>query len=191
MFVDIPGVEVTGRTTFLLTNEEGIFDWTEYGFRLTVPPDSLPVGVDQCQLDIIASTAGLYQLPENHYLVSGVFWIRPSIPCLFKQQLSMSIEHCATITSSTKLSFVRTQCSQETRPFVFKPIEIEYCSFSKQEGFVNVNHFSGYGVTGQGADLCSSRKYGAVLYYYPWDRVSFSTNIHLVVLWNTKVHCQV
>ncbi len=79
MHTDLLGVEVMGRTTFVITNSMDQFNWKEYGFGLTVPANSLPAGVDQCQLDIMASTVGKYQFPDNHQLVSGVFWVRPCV----------------------------------------------------------------------------------------------------------------
>ncbi len=184
---------MTGRTTFIITNKADTFPWTEYGFKLTVPPDSLPAGVDQCVLDIIASTAGEYQFPDNHHLVSGVFWIRPSTPGQFKQQLMMEIQHCAKTTSSTKLSFMRAFCSQKTLPYTFEPVNSQYCSFSGQEGLVSVAHFSGYAETVEaieGENSSSIRHYAAILYYLPRE-VSLCTDIHIVVVWNDKTKLQV
>ncbi len=186
---DLPGVEVIGRTTFTVTNAADTFDWTEYGFKLTVPSNSLPAGMDQCQLDILASTAGVYKFPDNHHLVSGVFWVRPSAPGPFRQQLTMEIQHCAKITSFAKLSFVRASCTT-TRPYIFKPLRSQYCSFSEQKGFVFVNHFSAGAVTVERENCPSIRKCCAILYYLERE-VSLCTNIHVVVAWNTKVHQKV
>ncbi len=189
MYTDLPGVEVIGRTTFIVTNAADRFNWTEHGFKLTVPPNSLPAGVDQCQLDIIASTAGDYQFPVDHQLVSGVFWVRPSAPGRFRQQLAMEIQHCAKITSSTKLSFVRASCSQITRPYVFKPFRSRYCFF-EQKGAVFVNHFSGYAETVEGEESPSLRHHCAILYYLGREG-SLCTDIHVVVIWNDKTKLKV
>ncbi|XP_064402405.1 uncharacterized protein LOC135348156 [Halichondria panicea] len=103
---DFPGVEVVARTCVIITNSPQTFHWVGYGFKLTILQGSLPAGVDQCQLEIKASVAGQYQFPDDLQLVSGVFWIHPLPLCRFQQQLTVEIQHCAKITSSTKLSFL-------------------------------------------------------------------------------------
>ncbi len=183
---DLPGVEVTGRTSFIATNLGDILDWREYGFRLTVPADSLPAGVDQCPLDIVASTAGQYQFPDDLQLVSGVFWVRPGVPGRFRQQLTVEIQHCAKMTSSTKLSFVRARCSQESLPYSFRHVEgggsfTEYSSY----GLLKVARFSGLAIAGK---KCV-RNYTARLYYYPLG--DFSARFDIPVSWNDKAHISV
>ncbi len=184
---DLPGVEVTGRTTFIATNLGDIFDWTEYGFRLTVPADSLPAGVDQCPLDIVASTAGLYQFPNDLQLVSGVFWVRPGAPGRFRQQLTVEIQHCANITSSTKLSFVRARCSQESLPYSFKQVEgggsfTEHSSY----GSLKVTHFSGTAAVGKGDVV-----YIASLYYRRPNSPPPTIEIYFTIRKDTELHKKV
>ncbi len=185
---DLPGVDVIGRTTFIVTNAADTFNWTEYGFKLTVPPNSLPAGVDQCQLDIIASTAGDYQFPDDHHLVSGVFWVRPSAPGRFRQQLTMEIQHCAKMTSSTKLSFVRARCSQERLPYRFRQVE-GGDSFPENRwyGSLKVTHFSGLAVVGKGAKI----DYTASFYYLTPDSPPPTIEIYFTICKDTKVHNKV
>ncbi len=173
------------QTTLQLTKSPNTFEWPGHGFKLIIPPDSLPDGADQCQLDIIASTAGQYQFPDHLQLVSSVFWIRPSISGKFRQPLKVEIQHCAIITNSTKLSFVRAQCSQKTLPYEFKQIEErglfpEHCSdlTDRQYGSLEVTHFSGLAVAGENVD----RLYTASLYYLQ------DMNFHIALSWNTSTH---
>ena len=107
MFPDLPGVEVVGRTSVVVTNSGQSFYWSGYGFKLHSPPGSLPSGVDQCVLHIYSSLAGQYQLPDNVVLVSAVFWVRCDPPCRFKQKLTLEIQHCGIINASTKFTFVQ------------------------------------------------------------------------------------
>ncbi len=141
---DLSGVEVVASTCVIVTNSSQTFHWVGYGFKLTIPQGSLPAGVDQCRLDIKASVAGQYQFPKNLQLVSGVFWVRPHPSGRFQQQLKVEIQHCAKMTNSTKLSFVRAQCSQNSLPYTFKQLEghISY-------GCVSVNHFSGTAIVAE------------------------------------------
>ncbi len=148
---ELRGVEVLAHTTITVTNSAQTFHWVGYGFKLTIPQGSLPAGVDQCRLDIVASVAGQYQFPGNLQLVSGVFWIRPLPLCQFQKQLTVEIQHCAKITSSTKLSFVRACCSQKHLPYTFEVVD-SHASFSEHSsyGVLEINHFGGYGNTVEG-----------------------------------------
>ena len=157
------GVEVVASTSVVLTNSLTTFDWSGHGLKLTVPLDSLPAGVDQCRLDIVASTTGQYHFPDTLQLVSGVFWVRPGVPGLFRQVLTVEVQHCAKMSSSTKLSFVRAHCSQENLPYRFKEVEgrgsfTEHSSYSSLE----VTHFSGLAIA---ADSPIDLLYVSSLYY--------------------------
>ena len=184
--VDLRGVEVLARTTITVTNSPQTFDWV-YGFKLTIPQGSLPAGVDLCQLDTVASAAGQYQFPDNLQLVSGVFWIRPLPLCRFQQQLTVEIQHCVKITSSTKLSFVRAHCSQESLPYTFKQLEGRG-SFTKHSsyGLLELNHFSGLAVAGEDVD---DKWYISSLYYQRSDPRTL--DIHFVITWDTCIHIHV
>ena len=166
-------------TSVIVTNSPQTFHWNGYGFKLTIPKGSLPAGVDQCRLDVKASVAGQYQFPDNLQLVSGVFWLRPLPLCRFQHQLTVEIQHCAKMTSSTKLSFVRAHCSQESLPYTFKQLEGRG-SFTKHSsyGCLSVNHFSSFAIAAEGdVDLL----YVASLYYLKADprtvEIHFTINV--------------
>ncbi|XP_064401224.1 uncharacterized protein LOC135347256 isoform X2 [Halichondria panicea] len=180
---NLPGVEVVASTCVIVTNSPQTFHWDGYGFKLTIPQGSLPAGVDQCRLDIKASVAGQYLFPNNLQLVSGVFWIRPLPSGRFQQQLTVEIQHCAKMTSSTKLSFVRAHCSQESLPYTFK--HLEGCgSFTEHSsyGSLELSQFSGLAVTGENVE----RVYTASLYYLGSEL--YSREIHFVVNWDNDIH---
>ncbi len=174
-------------TFVIVTNSPQTFHWVGYGFKLTIPQGSLPAGVDECRLDIKASVAGQYQFPNNLQLVSGVFWILPLPLCQFQQLLTVKIQHCAKMTSSTKLSFVRAHCSQESLPYTFKQLEgrgsfTEHSSY----GSLELNHFSGLAVTGEDGE---PREYIASLYYQQCDLRTLE--IHFVITWDSEAHITV
>ncbi len=127
-----------------------------------------------------------YQFPDNLQLVSGVFWVRSSAPGQFRQQLTVEIQHCAKMTSSTKLSFVRARCPEESLPYRFRQVEgggsfTEHSSY----GSLEVTHFSGLAVTGENVERC----YTASLYYYQLH--DFSVKFHIAVSWNDEAHTSV
>ena len=171
----------------VVTNSAQSFYWSGYGFRLYIPPGSLPPGVDQCTLHIVVSLAGQYQLPDGQELVSAVFWVRLNPPCRFKQKLTVEIHHCAKMTSSTKLTFVRAVCSQKNLPYIFKKLEGRG-SFSEQSsyGCLEVNRFSGFGVAAEG-DV--ERLYIASLYYSYRDPRNIE--IYFTIIWDEKSHITV
>ena len=113
-----------------------------YGFNVHMPQSSLPPGLDQCVLQVWVSFTGQYRLPSGYDLVSPVFWVRANPQCRFAPKLTIEIQHCAKITRSTKLSFVRADCSQESLPYVFKRLEGRG-SFSEQSsyGSLELDHF--------------------------------------------------
>ena len=146
----LPGVEVVGRVTVVVTNSPQSFHWDGYGFILHIPKNSLPAGLTQCTLDVIASLAGQYLLPNNHQMVSPAYWVRPYPFCTFQKPLSLEIQHCAKVTSTTELIFIRAVCTQEKLPYEFSEVK-EKGSFSEQSlfGSLQVYSFSGYGVAGK------------------------------------------
>ncbi len=168
----------------IVTNSPKTFHWVGYGFKLTIPQGSLPAGVDQCRLYIKASVAGQYQFPDNLQLVSGVFWLRPHPSGRFQQQLTVEIQHCAKMISSTKLSFVRAHCSQESLPYTFKQLEgrgsfTEHSSY----GCLSVNHFSSLAIAAEGdIDL----QYVASLYYLKAD--PRTVEIHFTINVDDEIH---
>ncbi len=171
----------------IVTNSPQTFHWVGYGLKLSIPQGSLPAGVDQCRLDIKASVAGQYQFPDNLQLVSGVFWVRPVPLCRLQHQLTVEIHHCAKMTNSTKLSFVRARCSQESLPYTFKQLEGRG-SFSEHSsyGSLELNQFSGLAVTGKDGE---EREYIASLYYQQCDPRTLE--IHFVITWDVEAHITV
>ena len=187
MFPGLPGVEVVGRTSVVVTNSGQSFYWSGYGFKLHSSLGSLPSGVDQCVLHIYASLAGQYQLPDNVVLVSAVFWVRCDPSCQFQQKLTMELQHCAKMTSSTKLTFVRAVCSQESLPYTFKKLEGRG-SFSEKSsyGCLEVDCFSGHGAVAEGQ---VEMAYIASLWYSKADPRNI--DIHFSITWDEECHITV
>ena len=171
-----------------VTNLAQYFYWSGYGFKINIPPSSLPADVEKCVLHIYVSLAGHYQLPDNEMqLVSAIFWVRPDPLCHFRQQLTVEIQHCAKMTSSTKLTFVRAVCSQKSLPYTFTKVKLGSGSFSMMSsyGLLEVNHFSGYAVAGK--DI--QRNYVASLFYRRED--PWKIDIYFVITWDNEAHIKV
>lgn len=182
---ELPGVDVFGETTFVVTNNAEVFRWEECGLELCVHEDALPKGTDKCKISIKASIAGQYQFPEDYSLVSAVFWLRCEPLCKFSKAITMKMEHCIKSESApSKLSFVRTFCIQKELPYTFEKIG---GSFTKADGTIELKGFSGLGVV---AEDPSEREYCARIFYLRQPRVT-SYEIDFVVTWNIKAHHEV
>ncbi len=172
---------------YRLTQSAQTFDWKKYGLKLHIPADSLGNGFQQCQLDIIVSIAGQYKLPENFSPFSAIFWVRTTPPHknIFKKQLTMEMQHCAKITTSTNISFLRADCSRGY-PYQFKAVK-NPGSFSKSSsyGVLQIEHFSGFAIVSDNAD----ELYFASLYN---KQINIrKIEIYFVITKDTKAHFEV
>ena len=186
LLIVLRGVEVVAQTSVVVTNLEQSFNWSGYGFKLHIPQDSLPADVDKCLLHITASVSGQYQFPDYNELVSAVYWIRSDPPCRFKQHLTAELQHCAKVSSSTKLTFVRAICTQEVLPYVFKHLK-GHGSLSNRSsyGSIHLDHFSGLAITGDDIE----RMYAGSLFYLGCG--IHSREIHFVITWDDEPHISV
>jgi hypothetical protein len=158
---------------------------------LNIPEGSLPEGVEQCTIKILASLAGQYEFPEESHLVSGVYWLRCDPKVKFVKSISLEIQHCAKAEAVSKLSFVRAVCTQEKLPYTFKRLNPVLSGSSSSYGLTTLQHFSGLAITQEGSQ---DREYNAQLYYQkpniPTNLV-VTWNIDLVMTWNIDLHITV
>ena len=155
-------VEVIGETDFIVSTKGGFFEWEGYGLRLSISEDSLPIGMEECRINIRASLSGPFQLPEDSDLLSPVFWI--SALCKFKKPVTLEIQHCASRdeASFAGLNFISAKCSQKTLPYTFKQLDGGKFPTDSSYGSIQLSHFSGIGVTGKKR---TPRAYCAQIYY--------------------------
>ena len=113
-----------GETAFTVPNQGATFEWNGYGLKFHVPEGSLPVGMGECRVNIRLSLSGQFQLPEDTYLLSPVFWI--SAPCKSIKPVTLEIQHYALREDETvlsDLSFVSAKDSQKDLPYKFKQLD--------------------------------------------------------------------
>ena len=179
------GVEVCGETTVVVTNNPQCFIWRGYGLKVYVPKGCLPVGVEQCTINIKASLAGQYEFPESCQLVSPVFWLRYIPECVFKKRISVEINHCAKSENISKLSFVKAHCTQEELPYTFQKMEGKFSQYSSY-GTTDIESFSGLSVVQDGSD---EKEYCALLFYLSQSVLSHT--VHFVIVCNSETHLTV
>ena len=77
------GVEVVSEEELVVRNKAIKFHWKDHGFKLRVPENALPEGLPELSINIKASLAGQFKLPEGYELVSAVYWFSfPSLAVL-------------------------------------------------------------------------------------------------------------
>ena len=185
---NLRGAEVCGEMTVVVySSHDQQITWPGYGLRLHIPKGCLPADMEQCTINIKASLAGQYEFPENSYLVSVVFWLRCEDVQMFTRSITVEIQHCAKSENITvhKLSFVRAVCSQKQLPYTFKRLSEGNFSSHSSYGVIELNSFSGVGVTQEGSE---DKEYCSQLFYLGQpDRCK----IDYVVTWNTEAHLTV
>ena len=181
--IGLRGVDVHDEISVTLTDKAQLFIWKMFGFKLTVPSGILPPGVDQCELLIMASLSGHYQLPEDYHLVSPFFWIRCVPYCKFVKEITLEVQHCALDHNIPKLNFVKAFCTQKELPYSFKIVSGGIFSKSSSYGLIELNSFSGYGVAQNGSE---ERRYCASLFYLTSS--IHDRQVHFTVTWDTEAH---
>ena len=183
---NLRGVEVCGEVTVVIHSSHGKqITWPGYGLRLNIPKGCLLAGMEQCTINIKASLAGQYEFPENSHLVSAIFWLRCEDVHKFTKPITVEIQHCAKSESVTNLSFVRAVCSQKQLPYTFKQLPGGNFTSHSSYGVIELNSFSGVGVTQEGSE---DREYCSQLFYLGHPN---PCNIHFVVSWNVEAHLTV
>ena len=115
------GLNVIGEISVLITSKAQTFHWKGYGLKLHIPPGALPPGMKQCELVIKVGISGQLTLPRNTSLVSAVYWLHSEPRCEFSQPLTVEIQHCATSSQTSRLSFAK--CSHYSLPYNFEILE--------------------------------------------------------------------
>ena len=181
-------MDVCAETTLIVTNAPQNFVWEGYGFKLGIPKDCLPPGIDQCTVDIKASVSGQYKFPDNTHPVSPIFWLQCKPRCKFTLPISVEVQHCGKSKEVSKLSLVKACCSQVDLPYSFKQLQGNrfYDEGSSSYGATELTSFSGVGVA---QDESEKKEYVARLFYR--RKRIFSHVIHFVVTWNNEVHLTV
>ena len=170
-----------------MTNStHGSFHWKGYGLKLEVPLQSLPQDINSCTITIIASLSGQYQFPAGKELVSPVFWLKCEPSVHFVKPLGLAIEHCAPLEKSSNLSMVRTKCTQEKLPYIFKPLHGGTFSKNSSYGVIALKRFSGLGVVNDHEE--PNRRYLSNVFYMG---PSINRDIHFTVTWHLDAHITV
>ena len=140
IFTDyLRGLNVVGEISVLITSKAQTFHWVGYGLKLHIPQGALPAGLKQCELIIKVGISGQFTLRQKTSLVSAVYWLHSEPQCEFSQPLILELQHCATSSQTSRLSFAK--CSHYSLPYNFEILEegdfspdaygcIQLCSFS-------------------------------------------------------------
>ena len=168
------------------------FKWEGHGLELYIPEGSLDPDTPPSTLSILATVSGHYQLPDQTDLVSGVYWISPSLKFSQAHSATLKLQHCANIEHADELDslvFVTAKCSQKTLPYNFKEIPGGVFSIDDSEGRVELTHFSGFGIGRKKSRRRNKKFYAVRTYYIPQGTNDWLT--HVVIVWNVDTYLKV
>ena len=190
VFTDyLRGLNVIGEISVLITTKAQTFHWVGYGLKIHIPQGVLPVGLKQSELTIKVGISGQFTFPQKTSLVSAVYWFHSEYQYEFSQPIIVEIQHCATSSQTSRLSFAR--CSHYSLPYNFEILEEG--DFSPDTyGCIQLQSFSLLTVLRRlrkrifGAD---DVKYYARVYYL-WREES-RREIHFVITKDLEAHATV
>lgn len=155
------GLDVIGETSFIVfANRAQSFHWVGYGLKLHIPQDVLPANVEECRLLIKVGLSGKFTLPPDLSLMSAIYWLDTEPRCKFSKPITLEVQHCASPTQSSQLSFVHAKCSQKELPYSLKILEGGVFLSHTSYGSIELSPFSFAAVAGNGEP-----QYCAGLYY--------------------------
>ena len=175
-----PGVEVVSEKELLVTNEGMKFQWKDHGFKLHVPENALPEDIPEYSVNIKASLAGQFELPEGYELVSAVYWVKTQGK--FKKPLTIEVQHCANFSDPNQLHFVCTSCTQQkTLPYKFKFTNGGSFIRGNKYGSLSTAHFSGTGIAKKVLSGEHSCQYCAQVYFTVKNLRNYWYYCHFVI----------
>ena len=173
------GVEVVSEKELLVTNEGMNFQWKDHGFKLHVPKNALPEGISEYSVNIKASLAGQFELPEGYELVSAVYWVKT--PENFTKQITIEVQHCANFHDPNQLRFVCTSRAQKSLPYKFKVEDGGSFTLGNKYGALSTTHFCGEAVAKKVEPDEHSCQYCAQVYFTVKNLNNYWYYCHFVV----------
>ena len=173
------GAEVVREEELVVTNEEMNFQWKDHGFKLHVQENSLPEGISEYSVNIKASLASQFELPEGYELVSAVYWVKT--PGNFTKPMIVEVQHCANFRDPTQLCFVSTNCAQKSLPYKFKVIDGGTFTLGNKYGALSTTHICGTGVAKKVEPNKHSCQYCAQVYFTVKNLKDYWYYCHFVI----------
>ena len=173
--------DILGQTKIEVVPDQPIdYRWEGRGFEVHIPAGAISTkgSVTAC---IQACLSGVYELPEDTVLVSGVYWLSLDPPVeRFTEKVTLTLQHCAPDDDSA-LTFITS--TQDKPPYTFQLLPGG--SFSESGyGTIDVQHFSLFGVIGR------RKMYAFCTYYLPTAEPN-AHEVRITVTPNLKLHLKV
>ena len=146
----LPGAQLisTGKLTIERSDELQTLEWKNQGLKVHVPPGTLPDSEDTCDIHVALCFTGNFILPQDHTLVSAIYYIQPTMK--LNKPVTLEIEHCCSIeTENDARSVVPIHAKSSSRkpPYVFQPLESITVTLGSSWGNFEVSEFSWIGLT--------------------------------------------
>lgn len=165
-------------------------NWETRGFKLHVPKDASPPGVNEVSISVKAATSCECILPANTELVSGVYAVSTSH--VFTKPVTLEVEHsCFFESPDCAGGLIFGRCSKDNGPpYHFEILEGGSFSTGNKFGSVSLKKFSRFAVLRNLlSSFAPSVRYSASLYYSA-DRKN-RWHIYFVITRDTKILKQV
>ena len=165
MFPVIRGADIIAQTKIEITPDQPLdYHWEGHGFKVHIPAGAISEERGPVTLCIQASLSGDYQLPDDGVLVSGVYWLSLHPPVeRFSKKVSLSLQHCASVTDDSALSFVTAKCTQKQLPYTFEALPGGI--FSLKSSAIQVSSFSSFGILQRISDFIYGKFYTLSVFY--------------------------
>ena len=146
----LPGAQLisTGKLTIERSDELQTLEWKNQGLKVHVPPGTLPDSEDTCDIHVALCFTGNFILPQDHTLVSAIYYIQPTMK--LNKPVTLEIEHCCSIeTENDARSVVPIHAKSSSRkpPYVFQPLESITVTLGSSWGNFEVSEFSWIGLS--------------------------------------------
>ena len=146
----LPGAQLisTGKLTIERSDELQTLEWKNQGLKVHVPPGALPDSEDTCDIHMALCFTGNFILPQDHTLVSAIYYIQPTMK--LNKPVTLEIEHCCSIeTENDARSVVPIHAKSSSRkpPYVFQPLESITVTLGSSWGNFEVSEFSWFGLS--------------------------------------------
>ena len=153
-------MQVVDEKCFTVTGDTAItLEWS--GLRLEIPESALPVG-RPTNLCIKAIVAGDFKLPQDFYLVGGIYQV--SCKERLNKNVTLHLPHAAIIQTedeATHFGFYTAECSNDP-PYEFKKLEGGSFIPFRNSASIDLHHFS---CLMTGADILPNQRYLSQVFY--------------------------
>ncbi len=169
-------------------------EFSNIGYNITVPENSLPEGSDTCVLHISFYLSTDFKIPANSELLSSIYRVKCEPQVQFKKPLTFQIQHCASLNSDRQQRLVFARATDQSKRFEI--LEGGYFPMGKRYGSIQLTRFSCFGVFVVYIDSLietwkiTQKMYSAFIFSKKNSELK-EIDIKCVICWDLETHVKV